>query len=63
MLSAQQQLTRVLLNGQAGQTQTAVDEEPPTAAASRGPTRSDPVALEEGSDADDALDGEIGEAR
>ena len=29
LLSAQQQLTRALLSGQAGQTQTDVDEEPP----------------------------------
>jgi hypothetical protein len=51
------------LNGQARQTQTAVDEEPPNGGGERG---SDPVALGADSEAaDDALDVdvEVGEAR
>jgi hypothetical protein len=54
---------RALLNGQARQTQTAVDEEPPNGGGERG---SDPVALGADSEAaDDALDVdvEVGEAR
>jgi hypothetical protein len=53
---------RALLNGQARQTQTAVDEEPPNGGGEQG---SDPVALGADSEADDALDVDVdvGEAR
>jgi len=61
LLSAQQQLTRALLNGQAGQTQTVVDEEPPDRGDEQG---TDPVALDAGSEVDDdagEIDDEAGE--